>query len=200
LHAHWEEAAGCLERSCELHASLGSRSGALAWQRRGELAVCRGTPDEADQYLRRASAIATVTPMAKHLWGRIYATYAFAQLELGDPEHAMRSVRSAAEAAARYGDCPTCSALLNPIAAEAASTLGDRESATAHADAAAVVAGVFDSSAWKAMAESAAASAALAAGDGESARSHADLAADLYERAAQPYWHDRSLTQAAAAA
>src|SRR5207248_7061227 len=29
LHARWEEAAGCLERSCELHASLGSRSGGL---------------------------------------------------------------------------------------------------------------------------------------------------------------------------
>jgi DNA-binding SARP family transcriptional activator len=199
LHAHWEEAAGCLERSCELHASLGSRSGALAWQRLAELAVCRGTPDDADQYLRRASAIATVTPMAKHVWGRIYATYAFAQLELGDPEQAARSVRAASEAAARYGDCPTCSALLNPIAAEVASTLGDRDGAAAHAEAATAVAGMFDSAAWKAMAESAAASAATANGDLTRAREHSGLAAELYERAAQPYWRDRALAHAAAA-
>ena len=35
--------------------------------------------------LRRASAIATVSPMARHMWGRIYATAAFAQIEQGRP-------------------------------------------------------------------------------------------------------------------
>src|SRR5262249_21090021 len=74
LQARYEEAEGCLERSGELHASLGERSGALAWQRLAELQVCRGQPDAAAQPLRRASAIATVSPMAPHLWGRIYAT------------------------------------------------------------------------------------------------------------------------------
>jgi DNA-binding SARP family transcriptional activator len=197
LHAHWEEAAGCLERSCELHASLGSRSGALAWQRLAEVAVCRGNPAEADAYLRRASAIATVAPMARHLWGRIYATYAFSQLELGDPERAARSVRSAGEAAARYGDCPTCSALLNPIAAEVACALGDSTAAAASAQAAAGVAVMFDSSAWRAMADSAEASAARARGDDARAHERAASAAELYERAAQPYWRERALSQAA---
>ena len=47
LHAHWDEAAGCLERSCELHEALGgTRSGALPWQRLGELAVSRGEPGD----------------------------------------------------------------------------------------------------------------------------------------------------------
>jgi DNA-binding SARP family transcriptional activator len=87
LHAHWDEAAGCLERSCELHGSLaGTRSGALPWQRLAELAVSRGEPGEADALLRRASTIATVSPMAMHMWGRIHATAAFAHLEHGDPE------------------------------------------------------------------------------------------------------------------
>jgi DNA-binding SARP family transcriptional activator len=185
LHGHFDEAAGCLERSCELHASLGTRSGALPWQRLAELSVCRGRPEEADAFLRRASGIATVSPMAGHLWGRIEATAAFAALEQGDPERAVRSVRAAARAAARYGDCPTCSALLNPVAAEAFAALGDPESAHEYAEAAAGVAGFFESSAWRAMAESAAGSAEADPGR------HAE-AARLYKWAGQPYWAERS--------
>jgi len=133
MRARWDESMGCLERSCEMHASLGSRSGALAWQRRAELAVCRSAYGEAEVYLRQASAIATVSAMASHLWGRIHATYAFAAIEQGDAERAVRSVRAAAAAAARYGECPTCGALLNPMAAEAYALLGDPESARTYA-------------------------------------------------------------------
>jgi DNA-binding SARP family transcriptional activator len=200
LHARWEEAAGCLERSCELHASLGTRSGALPWQRLAELAVCSGAPDEADAPLRRASAIATVSPMAMHLWGRIYATAAFAQIELGRPEAAIRSVRAAAAASARYGSCPSCGALLNPVAAEAFGALGDTASAAPYAEAAAAVADFFASSAWRAMAESAAASVAAAEGDAARARERFEAAAGQYERAGQPYWVERSLIQASAGA
>lgn len=198
LQARWDEAAGCLERSCDLHASLGTRSGALPWQRLAELAVCRGAPDDADGLLRKASAIATVSPMARHMWGRIYATAAFAQIERGDPEAAARSVRAAGAAAARYGDCPSCSALLNPIAAEALTRLENRDGARPYADAARGVAGMFDSSAWWAMAESAAASVAAADGDSAHARERFEAAAGLYERAGQPYWLHRSREQAAA--
>ena len=148
--------------------------------------------------LRRATAIATVSPMAQHMWGRIYATAAFAQMEEGNPEAAARSVRAAAAAAARYGDCPTCSALLNPIAAEAFGSLGDRNCARAYAEPAAQVAGFFDSSAWRAMAESAKASAAAADGEPSAAREHFEDAAGLYERAGHAYWAKRSRTQAAA--
>jgi DNA-binding SARP family transcriptional activator len=200
LRARWDEAGGCLERSCELHRSLGPKSGAaLPWQRLAELAVCRGTPEEAELHLRRAAAIATVSPMAKHLWGRIHATAAFAALEQGNPEAAARSVRAAAASAARYGDCPSCSALLNPIAAEAFAALGDKSEAGAYAESAAAVAGVFDSCAWRAMAESAAASAAEAAGEPARARAHFEAAACLYEQARQPYWAERSQAQATAA-
>jgi hypothetical protein len=198
LHAHWEEATGCLERSCELHTSLsGSRSGALPWQRLAELAVCRGAPDEADGILRRASTIATVSPMAMHLWGRIYATAALAHLERGDPEAAVRSVRAAAAAAVRYGDCPSCSALLNPVAAEAFAALGDLPSAQAYAASAGRVAGLFDSSAWRAMAESAAGSVAAAEGDTVAARERFETAAASYGRVGHTYWAERSSRQAA---
>ena len=200
LRARWDEAAGCLERSCELIVSLGPRSGAgLPWQRLAELAVCRGAPEQAEPPLRRAAAVATVSPMAKHLWGRIHATAAFAALEQGDPERAVQSVRAAAAAAARYGDCPSCSALLNPMAAEAFAALGDAGSARAYAQSAESVAAFFDSSAWRAMAESAAASVAAVEGDSARARERFEAAAGLYERAHQPYWAERSLAQAAAA-
>jgi DNA-binding SARP family transcriptional activator len=199
LQARWEEAGGCLERSCDLHASLGSRSGALPWQRLAELAICQGAPAEAAQPLRRASAIATVSPMAKHMWGRIYATAAFGQLTAGDPEAAARSIRSAGAAAARYGDCPTCSALLNPVATEVLVALGDRDGARPYADAAAAVARYFESAAWQAMAESAAGTVAYADGDGGAARARYAAAAGLYQRAGLSYWHERSLVQAAGA-
>ena len=198
LAARWDESVGCLERSCDLHASLGSRSGALAWQRRAELAVCRGAYDEADACLRQASGIATVSAMASHLWGRIHASQAFAAVEQDRPDEAVRAVRAAAAAAARYGDCPTCSALINPSAAEAFALLGDGPGARPYAEAAARVAELFASSAWRAMAESAAGSAALAEGDQEAARGHFHAARVLYERAGQPYWADRSARLASA--
>lgn len=191
LHARWDESEGCLARSCDLHASLCSRSVGLPWVRRAELAVCRGTHDEAAAYLRQASGIATVSTMASHLWGRIHATAAFAAVEQGDPERAVRSVHAAAAAAARYGDCPTCSALLNPVAAEAFALVADAESARSHADAAARVAESFASSAWQAMADAAAGSAAVAEGDTPAALEHFGSARERYELAGQPYWAQR---------
>jgi DNA-binding SARP family transcriptional activator len=198
LQARWDEAMGCLARSCQLHASFGSRSGALAWQRRAELAVCTGSYGEAAGYLREAAAIATVSPMAQHMWGRIHATAAFAAVEQHDPQRAARSVGAAAAAAARYGDCPTCSALLNPIAAEACALLADADSARGYAGSAARVAEMFQSSAWRAMAESAAASVAIAARGGHAATRHLQQAASLYELAGQPYWAARCRRLAAA--
>ena len=191
LQARWDESAGCLERSCELHATLGSRSGALAWQRRAELAVCSGAPGEAEDYLRRASGIATVSAMASHMWGRIYATRAFAAVEAGQPQRAVDAVRAAATSAQRYGDCPTCSALLNPVAAEAFAMLEAPAGARTYADRADQVGRMFASSAWQAMAMSAAGSAATAAGDPETARERFAEAAALYTTAGQPYWADR---------
>jgi DNA-binding SARP family transcriptional activator len=191
LQARWDESAGCLERSCDLHAAVGTRSGALAWQRRAELAVCRGAPDEAEPYLRRATAIATVSAMACHLWGRIYATRAFSAVESSDPQRAVAAVREAAAAAARYGDCPSCSALLNPVAAEAFAMLKDPDSARPYAASAEQVGKMFASSAWRAMAESAAGNVALAEGNADAARDRFHAAQELYLRAGQPYWAQR---------
>jgi len=198
LQARFEESDGCLERSCDLHDSLGSRSGALAWQRRAELAACRTSYDEVDAYLRKAAGIATASAMASHLWGRIHATAAFAAVERGEPAKAVYSVQAAAAASARYGDCPTCSALLNPVAAEAFAILGDGDNARDYGEAAGRVASYFTSSAWQAMAESAAGSVSKVDGDRSGAQRHFDLAADLYERAGQPFWSLRSSRLAAA--
>jgi DNA-binding SARP family transcriptional activator len=188
LQARFDEAAGCLERSCALHESFGTRSGGLPWQRRAELAVCTGATSDVEPYLRRASGIATVSAMAAHVWGRIYATRAFAALEAGSPGRAVEAVRAAAASAQRYGDCPSCSALLNPVAAEAFALLGDAASAHTYAAHAEQVGQMFASSAWQAMALSAAGSAASADGDHDAARQRFDEAAQLYTKAGQPYW------------
>ena len=192
LQTRWDEAAGCLERSGELYAGLGSRSGGLAWQRRAELAACTGRFDEVEGHLGRAAAIATVSPMACHLWGRVHATGALAAVLQHDPERAVTAVRAAGRAAARYGDCPSCSALLNPVAAEAYAALGEVDAARAHAAAAERVGSMFSSSAWQAMAASAAGSVALAEGDPATARDRFDAAAALYLKAGQPYWERRA--------
>jgi hypothetical protein len=47
--------------------------------------------------------------------------------------------------AARYGECPTCTALLYPMAAGAFAALGDRADATVFAQAAERVAHTFQS-------------------------------------------------------
>ena len=192
LQARFDEASACLERSCDMHAEFGSKSGGLAWQRRAELAVCTGAFDEVEAHLRRATAIATVSPMACHLWGRIHATRAFAAIEQHDAQAAVAAVRAAAAAAARYGDCPSCSALINPVAAEAFAALGDPAGAQAHAAAAGQVAAMFASSAWSAMAETAAGSAALASGHAAQEAQHRAASAELYQRAGQPYWAQRA--------
>ena len=192
LQARWDESDGCLARSCDLHASLGSRSGALAGQRRAELAACRGAHVETAVCLRQAAGIATVSAMACHLWGRIHATAAFSAVEQGDPERAVLAVQAAAAAAARYGDCPTCSALINPVATEAFALLGDRDGARSYADAAVRVSALFSSSAWQAMADTAASSAAVAEGETRTAIGHFVSARERYETAGQPYWAKRA--------
>jgi len=106
--------------------------------------------------------------------------------------------RSAAKAAARYGDCITCSALLNPVSAEAYALLGDTEGARSHAAAAGRAAAMFPSSAWRAMAETSDGSAKVAEGDRAGARAAFEAAADHYEAAGQPYWAARTRDRARA--
>ena len=197
LRGRWDEAAGCLERSTELYAELDARAGALPWQRLAELAVMRGDSKAAAACLRHGMAIAVVSPMARHAWGRLYATAALDALEQGEPAEAVRVVRSAAAAAARYGECPTCTALLYPTAAEAFAALGDRAGAAVFVQAAERVAESFQSSAWTAMAESARGSLALTAADAGGARERFLAAARLYESAHQPFWSARCRLQAA---
>jgi hypothetical protein len=130
--------------------------------------------------------------MASHLWGRIFATRAFFAMERGEPDRAVAAVRSASAAAARYGNCPSCSALLNPMAAEAFASFGDAANAQVYASAADQVGQMFSSSAWSAMADSAAACVAAATGDQTTSDSRSNAAADLYRRAGQPYWAERA--------
>ena len=192
LRAYWDEAAACLERSCELYEPLGSRTVALPWLRRAELAACVGDHAEATAYLKRATAIALVTPMARHAWARLHATAALAASERGEPDAVIRAVRASRSAAARYGDCPTCSALLNPVGAQAYAELGDVVGARTLAVSAAAFAGSFASPAWTAMADSAAAQAAVAAGDEAGAQELFRAAAEGYESVGQTFWAERA--------
>jgi DNA-binding SARP family transcriptional activator len=199
LQGRWDESGACLQRSAELHGRFGSASGGLSWQRLAELAVCRGDSATAQACLRQAMAIATVTPLAHHLWGRLYSIAALDAAERNDAPGVIRAARSAAAAGARYGDCPSCGVLLNPLAAAACAELGDRAGCALYAREAQRVADMFASSAWRAMAESAAGSLAEADGHPAEARARHLAAADLYDRARQPFWAARSRMQAALA-
>jgi DNA-binding SARP family transcriptional activator len=198
LRGRLDEAEGCLTRSAEIHAGSGGRSGGLPWQRLGEVAASRGDFDAARAAVTRGMAIATVSGMARHLWGRLYATSAFIALEQGDPTAAIRAVSSAEAAAARYGDCPTCSAQLHPFAAEAFAACGDRHAALRHAHAATATAISFPSSAWSGMAEHAHGAAVAAAGDTDLAHGHFEAAAALFDKARHVLWAERSRRRAAA--
>ncbi|MFE5909578.1 BTAD domain-containing putative transcriptional regulator [Streptomyces wedmorensis] len=199
LQGRWDEAPGCLERSAELHAELDGRSGVLPWQRLAELAACRGDSERAAACLNRGLAIAAAGTLSRHAWGRLYATAAFDALERHAPDEAVRAVRAAGAAMTRDGGCPSCSALLNPMAAQAFVALGDVTAARAAASAAGQVAELFQSAAWSAMAADAQGSLALAGGDPAGARSRFLAAAGLYESARQPFWAARSRLQAAQA-
>jgi tetratricopeptide (TPR) repeat protein len=196
LRGYFDEATTCLEHSAEFHATLGSDSGAAAWQRLAELAAIQGRLHEVSSALRRASVIATVSPMARHFWGRIHATAAFAWLQQGEPERAAQSIRAASVSVTRYGDCRSCGALLHPVAAEAYAYLGHADEARAHASAAGATADALGGSAWSAMAESAAGSAALAAGDTSTAGTYFLAAAAHYDAIEHHFWAGHSRRQA----
>ncbi|MBP0448775.1 hypothetical protein J5Y04_04355 [Kitasatospora sp. RG8] len=200
LRGHWDEAPGCLERSAHLYEEIGGRADALPWQRLAEFAAGRGDSAEAADHLRRGMAAAAVSPLSRHAFGRLCATAALDALERGEPGEAVRAARSAAVYAARHGECPSCTALLHPVAAEAFAALGDADGAAEHAEAAQRVAARFDSSAWRAMAQSAHGSLGSARGDPEGARAHHLAAAGLYGRAGQPFWAARAKAQAVAVA
>src|SRR5690242_21898986 len=110
-------------------------------------------------------AIATVSPLSRHLWGRLFAIAAFDAVERGEPQGAVQAARAAAASGARHGECANCALLLNPIVAEAHATLGDPVAAGHYADVARRIADGFDSSAWRAMAETAAGARTQAEGD-----------------------------------
>lgn len=199
LQGRWDEAAGCLERSAQVHDELGGRGSALPRQRLAELAAGRGDSEAVAAQLRRGMAAAAISPLAQHAFGRLYATAAFDAVERGEPVEAARAARSASAAAAHYGECPSCTALLYPVAAEAFAALGDEDATAEHARAAERVAGRFQSSAWSAMAETASGALAEVRGAAAEARRRHLAAARLYGRARQPYWAARSKVRAALA-
>ncbi|MFD5086859.1 BTAD domain-containing putative transcriptional regulator [Kitasatospora sp. NPDC058406] len=201
LRGRWDEAPGCLERSAHLYEELGGRSGALPRQRLAEYAAARGDSADAATHLRLGTAAAESAPSAaaRHAVGRLYATAALDAVERGEPGEAVRAAHAAAASAALRGECPTCTALLYPVAAEAFAALGDPAGAAEHAAAARRVAARSAGSAWRAMAESALGSLAAARGDPRGARARHLAAAALYERARQPYWAARAKARAVVA-
>jgi len=183
--------------SLRLHAELGSPMGeALVAQRLAELAVGRGDAQTADAYLRRGLQRLDQSSMPLHLVGRLYGTLALNALEQGDVAGATAAIEAAARASERYGNCPTCGALLHPVAAQTFAALGDPERGEPHAQAATQVAGYWESQAWRAMAELA--RGALARARQEPARAHQHFldAAAAFELAEQPYEAARALLQA----
>ncbi|MPZ15382.1 MAG: tetratricopeptide repeat protein, partial [Chloroflexi bacterium] len=183
LRGQWNDAEEHLRRALEVHRSLGASTGeALASQRLAELAVYRGDADSAAAHLERGLDLAVEGPLPEHLLPRIYATMALNALERDEPEAACAAIEAAELAAAHYGTCPPCEALLHPVAAEAYAAVGALERARSHA-AAAAEAGSWGSDAWRAMA--AVAQAAIAPSKAERANRMAE-AAETFARQAAP--------------
>lgn len=201
LRGRWDEAPGCLERSAHLYEELDDRSGGAARQRLAEYAAGRGDSAAAAYHLGRGTAAAEAAPpaVARHVFGRLYAAAALDAVERGEPGEAARAACAAAASAALRGECPSCTAPLYPLAAEAFAALGDPAGAAEHAAAARRVSSRSDSSAWRAMAESALGSLAAARGDPRGARVRHLAAAALYERGRQPFWAAREKALALAA-
>ncbi|MCV2490714.1 hypothetical protein OF117_15245 [Geodermatophilus sp. YIM 151500] len=199
LQGRFDESEPCLRRAADLASGFGPGSGVLAWQRLAELAACRGDSGTAQACLRRAMAIATVSPLARHTWGRLFGVAALDAVERGDPEAAVVAGRSAAAAAARHGDCGTCSVLLHPVLAEACAALGDEAGTARSAGEARRVAAGFPNAAFAAMAAGAEGALAAVRGDAAGARAQHLRAAALFARAGQPFWTARARWQAATA-
>lgn len=184
LRGRWDEAEEHLRRAVEIYGSLGASAGeSLASQRLAELAVYRGDADSADAHLQRGLELAVEGPLPEHLLSRLYATMALNALEMDDPQAACEAIEAAARAAAQFGACPPCEALLQPVAAEAYAAIGDLERARHYAAAAEQI-GTWGSDAWRAMA--AVAQAAVADGKAEAAH-HLAAAAETYIRIDQPF-------------
>ncbi|WP_462183698.1 BTAD domain-containing putative transcriptional regulator [Frankia sp. AgKG'84/4] len=199
LRGQFEEADACLARSCELYTPMGSRTVALPWLRRAELAVCTGAFDAAAAHLKWATAIATVAPTSRHAWARLHAIAALSALEQDDLDAAVEAVAAARVTASRYGECPSCGALLHPLGAETLARAGDVAGAREYAAVAARTGDTFDSTAWRAMATSAAAWVHLAAGDRGAARDGFEAAAAAFDKAGHPFWTARARRHAEAA-
>jgi DNA-binding SARP family transcriptional activator len=194
LGGRWDEAIDCINRSIKLRQELGPETVALPWQRLAEIAVYRGESPE--PYLKQGMSIASVSPMAQHAWGRLYATEGLDALERGDLTGALHAVEGAAAAAERYGECPGCCSLLHPVAAEAYAAAGNPDAAEGHAEAVERLAGRWESTAVSAMAETAWGSVALARGDSAEAAGRFLSASEMYRSLGQPFWAGRTLFQA----
>jgi hypothetical protein len=114
-------------------------------------------------------------------------------LEEGAPADAVQAVRMAKEAAARYGDCPSCSALLHPVAAEAFAAFQSPADVEDHLRAAEQIVSYSPSACWRAMAETTHGFHALARNDPMDAWPRFLAAAELYKRVSQPFWAARAL-------
>ena len=194
----WNDAAESLQRSLELHRTVGSAAGqALALQRLGEVHVYRGNSDAAERCLTEGLALDVDAPMAPHVFGRLYATAALNALARGDAPAAVRCLDDAADVALRRGDCNTCNALLHPVATDVYLALGDLTRAEDHAQAAAHVAERWESGAWRAMAERAHGRVLEARGEHAQATSHFLHAVELFDSLGQPYDVARCLVDAA---
>lgn len=170
----------------ELHHELAAPLGeSLALQRLAELVAAQGDYARADELLDQALEVAVRAPIfASHMQVRIHATRAAHALDQGDALAAARAVEATVNVCTQFGECPGCSALVHPVAAETHAILGNLEEAEARATAAREIAEQWQSGAWRALAELA---QGVAARPGEDAAQHLIAAADLFEEIAQPY-------------
>ena len=169
-----------------LHRAIGGATGeALSLQRRCELAMYRGRPEEARALLDEALDVARQSEVGFHLLDRIYGT----RIALASDPDAALGVLEEAEAAVRgpLETCPGCRITFAIPATIAAARAHEMNLATSHERASEYLANVvMKLPAWYASLHEARAHIALASGERTAAREGFAAAANGFRGCGQP--------------
>jgi hypothetical protein len=162
---HWAEAEAALRESIRLYREIGAASGeALACQRLGILQTARGQLADGLATLEDGILAAERALMRAHCLTRLYAAVARNRLAAGEVVVAGNVLALGLAMSERHGHCPTCDALLMPVAISVRLAEGDFAAAESFCQRLDEAAEQYASRLWLAMARQSSGELATARG------------------------------------